>query len=138
MESLIFIDGPNNTGKTTLVSKLAKEINFQAIITDRGPLGFAVYDKMFRNTTNDRYSWLALDERTITILLMPSLDSIEKMCLMKGEVFDRGFAAKESAEFLREAFVYPGKIHVFMYDEWPTSDEVAKYIAQYLKEVTPV
>ena len=83
----IFIDGPDRSGKSTLISPLAKRINYSSIIVDRGPLGFVAYDKTFRNTWSDDKYWKRdiLDD-SMTVLLTTSPEIALMRALQCGEV----------------------------------------------------
>lgn len=76
----IYLDGPDLTGKTTLINKLNKETNYVHYIGDRSPLSCIVYNKFYnRNQILEDQIRSGLKEDKDNIILVITHDCDDEL-----------------------------------------------------------
>lgn len=50
----VIFEGLDKSGKTTLEYAFLKKTNYEHIVVDRGPVGYMVFDKIFKRVGNNR------------------------------------------------------------------------------------
>ena len=84
----LFIEGPDCSGKTTLVESIHKSTNYRYHIMDRSQISRSIFAKMYnRDIPNIRQDFLdeILDLNNLYIFLIPSWPVIEKRYLERGD-----------------------------------------------------
>lgn len=70
MQKILFFDGPDKAGKTTLMRSFQKATNFKRIVVDRGVISCKTYNNVFNRNTHLSYEEAeCLNLKSLSILV---------------------------------------------------------------------
>ncbi len=137
LPTFIYLDGTDRTGKTSLIGPLAGAINFCSIITDRGPVGFSVYDELYRDIPRGRYLTARCLDNTMTVLLYANVSILQQRGWNADgyEIYKHQAAFGEMAGYVRAVSIEHGWNHKLLYvnSNQPQKD-IIKEILDAIKE----
>ncbi len=104
----LFIEGPDLSGKTTLIKNIHSKTNYRWHITDRSKISRMIFAEMFnRDTKNLKKDFLyeASNLNNRYIFILPSLSVIKERYSKRGDEIHTLESLEESYELFHKAFV---------------------------------
>ena len=132
----IFIEGPDCSGKTTLIKKIHDATNYRFHINDRSLVSRKIFSELYDRKTprvNEDFHLEISNLNNVFIFLLPDFSVVEERFLERGDDIHQDIS---SIKNVYEAFDLEFKklkdLPNVMFYCWPNTSEIAKHVSRDL------
>lgn len=135
---IIFFEGIDKVGKTTLIRAFHERTNYKYITVDRGPISFLVYNKLRNRNRNITYNMIVNDIKALYVCMVADENDIKARFIEHNEKdMSLNDIKPYLQEFIKTSFEFRPRSNskkIFINTSEMTIDEEVDVILEALNE----